>query len=142
MIFKRCSCLDSSSGRQLGRICPRLAQGGHGIWYFHVSTNLMGRRERVRRGGYPNRTAARYARDEALGRSRTDQTSHGWTLARWLGTGQLTAFFTVATQAPEITLTRTNQIGDRDEGILGRLRGPEATRWCAWSSCRNQTGLT
>jgi integrase len=44
----------------------------------------MGRRERVRRGGYPARAAARQARDEVLGRSREGQTSHAWTLARWL----------------------------------------------------------
>ena len=85
VIFKRCGCQDPASGRQLGRTCPRLAQGGHGSWYFHVSvTNLLGQRERVRRGGYPTRAAARQARDEVLGRSRTDQTSHAWTLARWL----------------------------------------------------------
>jgi hypothetical protein len=77
VIFKRCGCRDLASGRQLGRTCPQLAQGGHGSWYFHVSvTNLMGRRERVRRGGYPTRAAARQARDAALGRSREDQTSH------------------------------------------------------------------
>jgi len=55
VIFKRCSCRDPASGRQLGRTCPQLAQGGHGSWYFHVSvTNLMGRRERVRRGRLPD----------------------------------------------------------------------------------------
>jgi hypothetical protein len=47
-------------------------------------TNLIGRRERVRQGGYPTRAAARQARDETLGRSREDQTSHAWTLERWL----------------------------------------------------------
>ena len=85
VIFKRCGCRDLSSRRQLGRTCPQLARGGHGSWYFHVSvTNLMGRRERVRRGVYPTRTAARQARDEALGRSREDRTSQAWTLERWL----------------------------------------------------------
>ena len=85
VIFKRCGCQDPASGRQLGRTCPQLAQGGHGSWYFHVSvTNLVGRRERVRRGGYPTRAAARHARDATLGRSRQDQTSHAWTLERWL----------------------------------------------------------
>ena len=74
VIFKRCGCQDPASGRQLGRTCPQLAEGRHGSWYFHVSaTNLMGRRERVRRGGYPSRAAARHARDEALNRSRQDQ---------------------------------------------------------------------
>ena len=85
VIFKRCACQDPASGRPLGKSCPRLAHGRHGSWYFHVSvTNLMGRRERVRRGGYPTRAAARQARDEVLGRSREGQTSHAWTLARWL----------------------------------------------------------
>jgi Phage integrase, N-terminal SAM-like domain len=85
VIFKPCSCRDPASGRQLGRSCPQLAQGGHGSWYFHGSvTNLMGRRKRARRGGYPTSAAARHARNEALGRSRQDQTSHAWTLERWL----------------------------------------------------------
>ncbi|MBV8996262.1 MAG: hypothetical protein JO287_21735 [Pseudonocardiales bacterium] len=85
VIFKRCGCQDPASGRQLGRTCLQLAQGGHGSWYFHVSvTNLMGRHERVRRGGYPTRAAARHARDEALGRSPQDQTGHAWSLERWL----------------------------------------------------------
>ena len=76
---------DPASGRHLGRTCPQLAEDGHGSWYFHVSvTNLMGRRERVRRGGYPTRAAARQAPDETLGRSRQDQTSHTWTLEQWL----------------------------------------------------------
>jgi hypothetical protein len=78
VIFKRYGCQDTASGRPLGKSCPRLAQGRHGSWYFHVSvTNLMGRRERVRRGGYPTRAAARQARDEVLGQSREGQTSHG-----------------------------------------------------------------
>jgi hypothetical protein len=59
VIFKQCGCQDPASGRQLRRTCPQLAEGKHGRWYFHVSvTNLMGRRERVRRGGYPTRAAA------------------------------------------------------------------------------------
>ncbi|MGH3673782.1 MAG: hypothetical protein ACRDSH_24645 [Pseudonocardiaceae bacterium] len=47
-------------------------------------TSLMGRRERVRRGGYPTRAAARHARDQVPARSREDQTSQAWTLQRWL----------------------------------------------------------
>ena len=67
VIFKRCGCQDTASGRRFGRTCPQLAEVGYGSWYFHVSvTNLMGRRERVRRGGYPTRAAARHARDAAL----------------------------------------------------------------------------
>jgi hypothetical protein len=79
VIFKRCGCRDLASGRQLGRSCPQLAKDRHGSWYFHVSvTNLMGRRERVRRGGYPTQAAARHARDEALaGRGRIKPTKCG-----------------------------------------------------------------
>lgn len=85
VIFTRCSCQNLTSGRHLGRSCPQLTQGGHGNRYFHVSvTNLISRRERVRRGDYPPRAAARQARDAVLARSRKDQTSHAWTLARWL----------------------------------------------------------
>jgi integrase len=85
VIFKRCGCQDPASGGRLGRTCPQLTQGKHGSWYFHVSvTNLIGRRERVRRGGYPSRAAARHARDEALGRSQQDQSGHAWTVERWL----------------------------------------------------------
>ncbi|SCE96086.1 Phage integrase family protein [Micromonospora echinospora] len=52
VVFKRCGCRDASR-RRLEQSCPRLAERGHGSWYFHCSaTNLLGRRERVRRGGY------------------------------------------------------------------------------------------
>lgn len=44
----------------------------------------MGRRERVRRGGYPTRAAAPHARDEALGWSREDANSQAWTVKPWL----------------------------------------------------------
>ena len=52
-IFKRCSCRDAA-GRPLNNKCPRLAKRGHRAWSFHASaTNLPGRSERVRRGGWP-----------------------------------------------------------------------------------------
>src|SRR6266536_1552446 len=85
VIFKRCGCTEAGTGRRLGEACPRSAVVGHGSWYFHVSvTNLMGRRERVRRGGYRTEAAARRARDDVLGRSREEQASRSWTVARWL----------------------------------------------------------
>jgi len=40
VIFKRCGCTNPASGRPLGKICPRLAEGGHGSWYFHVSVTI------------------------------------------------------------------------------------------------------
>jgi integrase-like protein len=45
---------------------------------------MFGRRERVRRGGYPSRRAAEAARDELLERSRAERTAQTWTVARWL----------------------------------------------------------
>jgi integrase len=47
-------------------------------------TTMFGRRERVRRGGYPTRQAAEAARDELLERSRAERTTQTWTVARWL----------------------------------------------------------
>jgi len=73
------------SRRQLGNACPRLPQRGHGSWYFHCSTtNLLGRSERTRRGGFASRAAARRAMDAFLARSREDQAGEGWSMERWL----------------------------------------------------------
>jgi integrase len=84
VIFKRCGCRDSSR-RRLEQSCPRLGERGHGTWYFHLSaTNVLGRRERVRRGGYPSQSAARHARDEWLTVTEADRTATGWTIERWL----------------------------------------------------------
>nr|WP_232624971.1 tyrosine-type recombinase/integrase [Micromonospora sagamiensis] len=64
--------------------CPRLGERGHGTWYFHCSTNLLGRPERARRSGYPSQAAARRARDEWLTTTEADRTAQGWTVERWL----------------------------------------------------------
>ncbi|MFV2088845.1 site-specific integrase, partial [Micromonospora sp. LOL_021] len=57
----------------------------HGSWYFHCSArDMLGGRERVRRGGYPSQTAARRARDEWLAGTVADRTAQGWTVERWL----------------------------------------------------------
>ncbi|WP_018909471.1 tyrosine-type recombinase/integrase [Salinispora arenicola] len=62
-----------------------MTERGHGTWYFHCSvTNLVGRRERVRRGGYRSRADARRARDEWLAGTEADRTAQGWTVRRWL----------------------------------------------------------
>jgi hypothetical protein len=65
--------------------CPRLAERGHGSWYFHCSvTTLWGKRERVRRGGYLSRNDAEAACKELLRQSREERTAQAWTVARWL----------------------------------------------------------
>jgi hypothetical protein len=84
-IFKRCGCKDATTGRRLNKACPRLAERGHGTWYFHCSaTNLLGRSERVRRGGYPSQAAARRARDEWPAQTGQERTARSWTVERWL----------------------------------------------------------
>jgi integrase len=84
VIFKRCGCR-STDGRRLEKACPQLAERHHGTWYFHASaTNLLGRSERVRRGGYPSQAAARRARDEWLAATGADRTARSWTVERWL----------------------------------------------------------
>ncbi len=84
VIFKRCGCRDAI-GQRLEQRCPQLPARGHGSWYFHCSaTNLLGRRERARRGGYPSQAAARQARDAWLAGTAADRTAQGWTAARWL----------------------------------------------------------
>ncbi|MER7169676.1 tyrosine-type recombinase/integrase [Micromonospora sp. NPDC000207] len=84
VIFRRCGCRGADR-RRLEQSCPRLGERGHGSWYFHCSaTNLLGRRERVRRGGYPSQVAARQARDEWLTTTEADRTAQGWTVQRWL----------------------------------------------------------
>jgi hypothetical protein len=47
-------------------------------------TTIFGRRERVRRRGYPSRHDAEHARDNLLERSRAERTTQTWTVARWL----------------------------------------------------------
>ncbi|MEU7876363.1 hypothetical protein [Dactylosporangium sp. NPDC049140] len=84
VIFTRCGCRDIA-GQSLEQRCPQLPERGHGSWYFHCSaTNLLGRRERARRGGYPSQAAAREARDAWLAGTAADRTAQGWTVERWL----------------------------------------------------------
>jgi Phage integrase, N-terminal SAM-like domain len=85
VIVKRCGCMQPGTRRRRGRSCPRLAERGHGSWYYHCSvTTMFGARERVRRGGYPTRRTAEQARDDLLERSKAECTTETWTTARWL----------------------------------------------------------
>ncbi|WP_233624581.1 tyrosine-type recombinase/integrase [Actinoplanes sp. ATCC 53533] len=57
----------------------------HGSWYFACTTrDLLGRAERVRRGGFPSEGAAGKARDELLQLSCEERTGQNWTVKRWL----------------------------------------------------------
>ena len=59
IVFKRCGCTNEKTGRQLAGRCPRLAEPGHGSWYYVVQvTTVGGRKARYRRGGFATREAA------------------------------------------------------------------------------------
>ncbi|GAA2021146.1 tyrosine-type recombinase/integrase [Catenulispora yoronensis] len=64
-IFKRCGCRIPGTDKKRGSQCPALTRRGHGSWY--LATDLpagpSGRR-RVRRGGFPTRTAAQKALEQ------------------------------------------------------------------------------
>lgn len=67
-VFKRCGCRSSETGRLLSSACPEFIDRGHGSWYFDCAVPVLpGRRERLRRGGYPTRREAIAARDTLLG---------------------------------------------------------------------------
>lgn len=84
-VFKRCGCIDPTTKRRWGERCPRLPESDHGSWYFACSArDLLGRAERVRRGGFPCEQAAREARDELLQLSAEERTAQNWTVKRWL----------------------------------------------------------
>jgi hypothetical protein len=84
VIFKRCGCRDTA-GRRLEQACPRLSVRGHGSWHFRASAaTLLGRCERIRRGGYPSRVAAGQARNAWLTASQAQRTARCWTVGRWL----------------------------------------------------------
>src|SRR5215470_7645771 len=70
--YKRCGCRDTT-GRLLGRSCPRLRRPGggwspkHGIWHYQLElppTPTGGRRQ-LRRGGFPTQTTAQAEADHA-----------------------------------------------------------------------------
>ncbi len=85
ILYKRCGCADKATGRQLSGRCPRLAEPGHGSWYFAVQVSTVGgRKARYRHGGFPTRDAAQAARGELL-ESPADLAATGaWTVARWM----------------------------------------------------------
>ena len=49
IVFTRCGGTDGKTGRQLAGRCPRLAEPGHGSWYYAVQvTTVGGRKARYR----------------------------------------------------------------------------------------------
>jgi integrase len=68
-VYKRCGCTAPDTGRLRGSGCPRLAERGHGSWYFAVDLPVGsdGRRHQLRRGGFRTRAAAEAAKAYLLG---------------------------------------------------------------------------
>lgn len=63
-MYRRCGCIDPDTGKAWGDRCPKLKSGGpHGSWYLRLelAAGLDGHRRRVRRGGFPTKTAAQEA---------------------------------------------------------------------------------
>jgi integrase len=60
--YRRCYCVDPTTGRDLAAACPRLRQRGHGTWYYQIRDSSTGQQHR--RGGYRTQTQAQAALDE------------------------------------------------------------------------------
>ena len=85
IVYKRCGCADEQTGRQLAGRCPRLAEAGHGSWYYAVQVGTVGgRKARCRRGGFATREAAAAARHAVLEGPADRAAAGAWTVARWL----------------------------------------------------------
>jgi hypothetical protein len=59
--FKQCGCRDTSTGKPLGRKCPKLRRGNgwspvHGTWYYQLE--LPPRADGTRHGGFTTQTGA------------------------------------------------------------------------------------
>ena len=123
-IFKRCGCIDPTTRRRWGERCPRLPESEHGSWYFTCSIrDLLGRAERVRRGGFPSEQAARGARDELLQLSAEERTAQNWTVKRWLQ-------YWIASRTrirPTTTANYTNDIRRFLIPVIGNLTLAELT---------------
>lgn len=85
VVYKRCGCVDATSGRQLGRRCVRLDKEEHGSWYFAVQVRgPAGRRERLRCGGFATAEQAHHAGGEAIAADQDGGLGAGYTVARRL----------------------------------------------------------
>jgi integrase len=65
--YRRCSCRDPQTGRNLGSACPKLNGYRHGIWFYRLElpANADGARRPRRRGGFATEAEARAELDHA-----------------------------------------------------------------------------
>ncbi|MFB4315146.1 Arm DNA-binding domain-containing protein [Actinomadura sp. 21ATH] len=92
-VYRRCGCLHPDTGKPWGRSCPKLVPGRrHGSWYLRLelSSDLDGRRRRIRRGGFASRKAAEAAltrlRTPSAGEASSSLLTVGDWLSHWLAT--------------------------------------------------------
>ncbi|GGK40726.1 hypothetical protein GCM10010124_36960 [Pilimelia terevasa] len=115
LIFKRCGCVAPGTQRKLGRACPRRGERGHGSWYYRCTVpTILGRGERVCRGGFTSKAAAQRARDELLALPAEERAARTWTLARWLE-------HWLATRVRLRPTTRMNYAGDIRRFLIPHL---------------------
>ena len=80
-VYRRCGCIDPTTGRRYGDNCPQLADDpGHGSWYFSIRIG----RQCVRRGGFHTADAAEQARQGLVGQAPEPAGDDGLTVAAWL----------------------------------------------------------
>jgi integrase len=86
-VFARCGCRDRHGGRR-GASRARLAEAGHGSWYFsaELPRYIDGGRRRLRRGGYLTCEAAGAARDRLSVPVSGDPRDGVYTVVEWLET--------------------------------------------------------
>jgi integrase len=90
--YKRCSCVDPETGRQVGTRCLKLTSPRHGRWYFtlDIRDETTGRRRQIRRGGFLSQREATAAKEQlqqeladSAGRSAPSLTVGAW-LEQWV----------------------------------------------------------
>lgn len=126
-VYKRCGCRHEDSARKLGALCPKLSKPGHGSWYIALDApTARGRRERIRRGGYPTRVAAEQALIDLRGTERPGTgivTVETW-LNRWLET---TSRLRESTRCSYLQLCRNHLIPHLGRIPLRDLTGEQIT---------------
>jgi integrase len=85
-VYKRCGCRVDGTRKRRGHTCPGLRQRGHGSWYYALDIPPYpgNRRRRIRRGGFPSRTAAEEALRQLQSPRPDDPTPRALTTGQWL----------------------------------------------------------
>lgn len=106
-VFKRCGCRRGRAGLRRGASCPRLAEEGHGSWFFSLGLprRVGGTRRRIRRAGYASREEA----ERALGRLQVTG-GRALTVADWLDVTHLDRAFTALLRQDQVTVATAHRV--------------------------------